>query len=94
MKKRKKIIEIYKSSVIPRKEYICLWKRYKGYYAIAKDMDLDGGLILKRENKILEKIYCGEISIRERKMKQICISDYNFNNFSEFSKLLITCNKS
>jgi hypothetical protein len=29
-------------------------------------MDLDGGIILKRENKILEKIYCGEISIREK----------------------------
>jgi BirA family biotin operon repressor/biotin-[acetyl-CoA-carboxylase] ligase len=66
-KEKRKIIEIYKklSNTLGRSIYV-YGKDIKGYYAIAKDMDLDGGLILKRENKILEKIYCGEISIREK----------------------------
>lgn len=65
-KEKRKIIEIYKklSNTLGKSIYV-YGKDIKGYYAIAKDMDLDGGLILKRENKILEKIYCGEISIRE-----------------------------
>lgn len=66
-KEKRKIIEIYKklSNTLGKSIYV-YGKDIKGYYAIAKDMDLDGGLILKRENKILEKIYCGEISIREK----------------------------
>jgi BirA family biotin operon repressor/biotin-[acetyl-CoA-carboxylase] ligase len=66
-KEKRKIIEIYKklSNTLGKSIYV-YGKDIKGYYAIANDMDLDGGLILKRENKILEKIYCGEISIREK----------------------------
>ena len=66
-KEKRKIIEIYKklSNTLGKSIYV-YGKDIKGYYAIAKDIDIDGGLILKRENKILEKIYCGEISIREK----------------------------
>jgi BirA family biotin operon repressor/biotin-[acetyl-CoA-carboxylase] ligase len=66
-KEKIEIIEIYKklSNTLGKNIYV-YGKDIKGYYAIAKDMDLDGGLILKRENKTLEKIYCGEISIREK----------------------------
>lgn len=62
-----KIIEIYKkfSNTLGKSVYV-YGKDIKGYCAIAKDMDIDGGLILKRENKIIEKIYFGEISIREK----------------------------
>lgn len=61
-----KIIEIYKklSNTLGKSVYV-YGKDIKGYCAIAKDMDVNGGLILKRENKIIEKIYFGEISIRE-----------------------------
>ena len=62
-----KIIEIYKkvSNTLGKSVYV-YGKDKKGYCAIAKDIDIDGGLILKRENKIIEKIYFGEISIREK----------------------------
>ena len=61
-----KIIEIYKklSNTLGKSVYV-YGKDIKGYCAIAKDMDVNGGLILQRENKIIEKIYFGEISIRE-----------------------------
>ncbi len=62
-----KIIEIYKkvSNTLGKSVYV-YGKDIKGYCAIAKDIDTDGGLILKRENKLIEKIYFGEISIREK----------------------------
>lgn len=62
-----KIVEIYKkhSNTLGKNIYV-YEKDIKGYCAIAKDIDIDGGLILKRENKIIEKIYSGEISIREK----------------------------
>lgn len=61
-----KIIEIYKklSDTLGKSIYV-YGKDVKEFCAIAKDIDIDGGLILKRENKIIEKMYCGEISIRE-----------------------------
>ncbi len=62
-----KIVEIYKKHSNTLGKNICVYgKDIKGYCAIAKDIDIDGGLILKRENKIIEKIYSGEISIREK----------------------------
>lgn len=61
-----KIIKLYKNLCNTLGKSICVYgKDIKEFWAIAKDIDLDGGLILKRENKIIEKIYCGEISIRE-----------------------------
>ena len=61
-----KIIKIYKKlcNTLGKSIYV-YGKDIQEFCAIAKDIDLDGGLILKRENKIIEKIYCGEISIRE-----------------------------
>ena len=76
-----KIIKIYKKLCDTLGKSIYVYgKDIKEFCAIAKDIDLDGGLVLKRENKIIEKIYCGEISIREieKKVKQNCFSDYNF----------------
>lgn len=62
-----KIIESYKklSNTLGKNIYV-YGKDVKEFRAIAKDIDSDGGLILKRENNILEKIYFGEISIREK----------------------------
>jgi BirA family biotin operon repressor/biotin-[acetyl-CoA-carboxylase] ligase len=61
-----KIIKIYKKlcNTLGKRIYV-YGKDIKEFCAIAKDIDLDGGLILKRENEIIEKIYSGEISIRE-----------------------------
>ena len=44
------------------KEFSCL-KKYSG---IVKDIDNSGGLILERDDKLLEIIYSGEITIREQ----------------------------
>lgn len=65
-KNNTKIIQIYKkfSNTIGKSVYV-YGKDIKGYCAIAEDIDIDGGLILKRGNKKIEKIYYGEISIRE-----------------------------
>ena len=62
-----KIIEHYKklSNILGKSIYV-YGKDVKEFSAIAKDIDRDGGLILKRENKIIEKIYYGEISIRQK----------------------------
>ena len=62
-----KIIDIYKklSNTLGKSIYV-YGKDVKEFCAIAKDIDIDGGLILKRENNIIEKLYCGEISIREQ----------------------------
>jgi BirA family biotin operon repressor/biotin-[acetyl-CoA-carboxylase] ligase len=66
-----KIIEHYKklSNILGKSIYV-YGKDVKEFSAIAKDIDSDGGLILKRENKIIEKIYCGEISIREKEKEK------------------------
>jgi biotin-(acetyl-CoA carboxylase) ligase len=66
-----KIIEHYKklSNILGKSIYVYR-KDVKEFNAIAKDIDSDGGLILKRENKIIEKIYCGEISIREKEKEK------------------------
>ena len=66
-KNNTKIIQIYKkfSNTIGKSVYV-YGKDIKGYCAIAEDIDIDGGLILKRGNKKIEKIYYGEISIREK----------------------------
>ena len=66
-----KIIEHYKklSNILGKSIYVYR-KDVKEFSAIAKDIDSDGGLILKRENKIIEKIYCGEISIREKEKEK------------------------
>jgi BirA family transcriptional regulator, biotin operon repressor / biotin---[acetyl-CoA-carboxylase] ligase len=66
-----KIIEIYKklSNTLGKSIYV-YGKDVKEFCAIAKDIDIDGGLILKRENKIIEKLYCGEISIREQEKEK------------------------
>jgi BirA family biotin operon repressor/biotin-[acetyl-CoA-carboxylase] ligase len=61
------VIELYKklSNILGKSIYV-YGKDIKEFSALAKDIDSDGGLILERENKIIEKIYCGEISIREK----------------------------
>lgn len=61
-----KIIEIYKkfSNTIGKTIYVH-GKDIKGYSAIAENIDIDGGLLLKRQN-IIEKIYYGEISVKEK----------------------------
>ena len=61
-----KIIEIYKklSNTIGKSIFV-YGKNIKGYSAIAENIDIDGGLLLKRQN-IIEKIYYGEISVKEK----------------------------
>ncbi len=61
-----KIIDIYKRLCSTLGKSISIYRNnIKEYSAIAKDIDSDGGLIIHRENQAIEKIYFGEISIRE-----------------------------
>jgi BirA family transcriptional regulator, biotin operon repressor / biotin---[acetyl-CoA-carboxylase] ligase len=62
------IIDIYKRLCSTLGMAINVYKNnVREYSAIAKDIDSDGGLILARENKLIEKIYYENISIREKK---------------------------
>ena len=66
----KKIIEIYKNlSNIIGKRVIIYHESLKKYSGIVKDIDIGGGLILERDDKLLEIIYSGEITIREQNDK-------------------------
>ena len=66
----KKIIEIYKKlSNIVGKRIIIYHESSKKYSGIVKDIDNGGGLILERDDKLLEIIYSGEITIREQNDK-------------------------
>ena len=66
----KKIIEIYKKlSIIVGKRIIIYHESLKKYSGIVKDIDNGGGLILERDDKLLEIIYSGEITIREQNDK-------------------------
>jgi BirA family transcriptional regulator, biotin operon repressor / biotin---[acetyl-CoA-carboxylase] ligase len=66
----KKIIEIYKKlSNIVGKRIIIYHESLKKYSGIVKDIDNGGGLILERDDKLLEIIYSGEITIREQNDK-------------------------
>lgn len=66
----KKIIEIYKKlSNIVGKRIIIYHECLKKYSGIVKDIDNGGGLILERDDKLLEIIYSGEITIREQNDK-------------------------
>ena len=66
----KKIIEIYKNlSNIIGKRVIIYHECLKKYSGIVKDIDNGGGLILERDDKVLEIIYSGEITIREQNDK-------------------------
>ena len=66
----KKIIEIYKKlSNIIGKRIIIYHECLKKYSGIVKDIDNGGGLILERDDKLLEIIYSGEITIREQNDK-------------------------
>ncbi len=66
----KKIIEIYKKlSIIVGKRIIIYHECLKKYSGIVKDIDNGGGLILERDDKLLEIIYSGEITIREQNDK-------------------------
>ena len=63
-----RIIDIYKHLINTLGKRIIVYQDdLKQYSAIVKDIDTDGGLILAREDNSLEKIYYGEISIREKK---------------------------
>jgi BirA family transcriptional regulator, biotin operon repressor / biotin---[acetyl-CoA-carboxylase] ligase len=63
-----RIIDIYKHLIKTLGKRIIVYQDdLKKYSAIVKDIDIDGGLILAREDNSLEKIYSGEISIREKK---------------------------
>ena len=65
-----KIIEIYKKlSNTLGKRIIVYHEGLKKYSGIVKDIDSSGGLILERDNKLLEIIYSGEITIREQNDK-------------------------
>ncbi|HZB65647.1 MAG TPA: biotin--[acetyl-CoA-carboxylase] ligase [Nitrososphaeraceae archaeon] len=62
-----KIIEIYKKlSNTLGKRIIVYHEGLKKYSGIVKDIDNSGGLILERDDKLLEIIYSGEITIREQ----------------------------
>ena len=62
-----RIIDIYKHLINTLGKRIIVYQDdFKQYNAIVKDIDTDGGLILTREDNSLEKIYYGEISIREK----------------------------
>ena len=66
----KKIIEIYKKlSIIVGKRIFIYHECLKKYSGIVKDIDNGGGLILERDDKLLEIIYSGEITIREQNDK-------------------------
>ena len=66
----KKIMEIYKKlSNIVGKRIIIYHESLKKYSGIVKDIDNGGGLILERDDKLLEIIYSGEITIREQNDK-------------------------
>jgi BirA family biotin operon repressor/biotin-[acetyl-CoA-carboxylase] ligase len=66
----RKIIEIYKKlSIIVGKRIIIYHECLKKYSGIVKDIDNGGGLILERDDKLLEIIYSGEITIREQNDK-------------------------
>jgi BirA family transcriptional regulator, biotin operon repressor / biotin---[acetyl-CoA-carboxylase] ligase len=63
-----RIIDIYKHLINTLGKRIMVYQDdLKKYSAIVKDIDTDGGLILAKEDNSLEKIYSGEISIREKK---------------------------
>ncbi|MDF2738372.1 MAG: birA, partial [Nitrososphaeraceae archaeon] len=65
-----KIIEIYKKlSNTLGKRIIVYHEGLKEYSGIVKDIDNSGGLILERDDKLLEILYSGEITIREQKEK-------------------------
>ncbi len=60
------IIGIYKQHFDTLGKKIIVYQDgVKKYYAIVKDIDIYGGLILERYDNSLEKIYSGQISIRE-----------------------------
>jgi BirA family biotin operon repressor/biotin-[acetyl-CoA-carboxylase] ligase len=65
-----RIIEIYKklSNTLGKRIIVC-HEGMKKYSGIVKDIDSSGGLILERDNKLLEIIYSGEITIREQNDK-------------------------
>ncbi|HEX6672129.1 MAG TPA: biotin--[acetyl-CoA-carboxylase] ligase [Nitrososphaeraceae archaeon] len=61
-----RIIGIYKQYFDTLGKKIIVYQDgVKKYYAIVKDIDIYGGLILERYDNSLEKIYSGQISIRE-----------------------------
>ena len=65
-KYHKKIIGIYKNLLdILGKRIIVYQEGLKKYSGIAKDIDNSGGLILERDDKLLQIIYSGEITIRK-----------------------------
>jgi BirA family biotin operon repressor/biotin-[acetyl-CoA-carboxylase] ligase len=65
-----KIIEIYKKlSNTLGKRIIVYHEGLKEYSGIVKDIDNSGGLILERDDKLLEILYSGEITIREQNDK-------------------------
>jgi BirA family biotin operon repressor/biotin-[acetyl-CoA-carboxylase] ligase len=66
----KKILGIYKKlSNTLGKRIIVYHEGLKKYSGVVKDIDNCGGLILEREDKLLERIYSGEITIREQNDK-------------------------
>ena len=65
-----KIIEIYKKlSNTLGKRIIVYHEGLKEYSGIVKDIDNSGGLIIERDDKLLEILYSGEITIREQNDK-------------------------
>jgi BirA family biotin operon repressor/biotin-[acetyl-CoA-carboxylase] ligase len=65
-KNHKKIIRIYKNLINTLGKRIIVYQEgLKKYSGIVKDIDNSGGLILERDDKLLEIIYYGEITIRE-----------------------------
>ncbi|MGI0000348.1 MAG: biotin--[acetyl-CoA-carboxylase] ligase [Nitrososphaeraceae archaeon] len=65
-----KIIEIYKKfSNTLGKRIIVYHEGLKEYSGLVKDIDNSGGLILERDDKLLEILYSGEITIREQNDK-------------------------
>ena len=65
-----KIMEIYKKfSNTLGKRIIVYHEGLKEYSGIVKDIDNSGGLILERDDKLLEILYSGEITIREQNEK-------------------------
>ena len=69
-KYHEKIIEIFKKlSNTLGKRIIVYHEGLKEYSGIVKDIDNSGGLILERDDKLLEILYSGEITIREQNDK-------------------------
>ena len=65
-KDHKKIIGIYKNLLDTLGKRIIVYQEgLKKYSGIAKDIDNSGGLILERDDKLLQIIYSGEITIRK-----------------------------